>query len=75
MTLNSSEKKLLICEALAAYKKHMNIIVKVGSSEEKRMLYGLPISVIVDSNSEIASILVDESKRSAIRGKISNHQS
>ncbi|RLA71732.1 MAG: potassium transporter [Epsilonproteobacteria bacterium] len=66
VTPDSSTEKLLICEALAAYGKRINVIVKVGSSEEKRMLYGLPISVIVNSNSEVANILVKESTRCAI---------
>ena len=66
VTLDSIEKKLLICEALAAYEKRINVIVKVGSSKEKRMLYGLPISVIVNSNSEVANILVYESVRCTI---------
>lgn len=58
VTLDNSEKKLLICEVLAAYGKRINVIVKINSSEEKRMLCGLPISVKVNSNNEIANTLV-----------------
>ncbi len=61
VTVESSEKKLLICEVLASYET--NIIVQVSSSQEKRMLYGLPISAIVNSNSEVAKILVTKSTK------------
>ena len=63
VTLDDPEKKLLICEALSPYEKYINIIVKVVSSEEKQMLRGLPISVMVNSNEEVAKILVEQTMR------------
>jgi CPA2 family monovalent cation:H+ antiporter-2 len=63
VTLDDPEKKQLICEALAPYGKSVNIIVKVISSEEKQMLRGLPISVMVNGKEEVAKILVEKTMR------------
>jgi hypothetical protein len=58
--LDDPEKKQLICEALSPYGDSVNIIVKVISSEEKQMLKGKPISVMVNGKEEVAKILVEK---------------
>lgn len=60
VTLDDPEKKQLICEALSPYGDSVNIIVKVISSEEKLMLRGMPISVMVNGKEEVAKILVEK---------------
>lgn len=60
VTLDDPEKKHLICEALSPYGESVNIIVKVVSSEEKQMLRGMPISVMVNGKEEVAKILVEK---------------
>lgn len=60
VTLDDPEKKQLICEALSPYGDSVNIIVKVVSSEEKLMLRGMPISVMVNGKEEVAKILVEK---------------
>ncbi len=64
ITLEEAEKRLLVCEALLHHKSDLNIVAQVNSSQEKRMLYSLPISVIVDAQEEISEILVRESLQS-----------
>jgi len=66
VTLDDPEKKQLICEALSPYGESINIIVKVASSEEKRMLRSLPISVMVNGKEEVAKILVEKTLRCSI---------
>jgi K+:H+ antiporter len=63
VTLDDPEKKRLICEALSPYGESVNIIVKVVSSEEKQMLRGMPISVMVNGKEEVAKILVEKTMR------------
>jgi len=60
VTLDDSQKKRLICESLTQYNSSLNIIVKVNSAEEKRMLFGLPITTMVNTKDEIATILVNK---------------
>ncbi len=59
VTLDNLEKKRLICEAVLKYNPQANLVVKVTSLYEKKMLSDLPISVLVDSKREVAKILVD----------------
>jgi len=61
ITLDNSEKKRLISEAISKYDKPINLIVKVVSLEEKEMLADLPIHVMIDSKAEVAKILVEQS--------------
>jgi len=61
VTLDNAEKKLLISEAISKYKKPINLIVKVVSLEEKKMLEGLPINAMIDGKEEVAKILVEHS--------------
>ena len=60
VTLDNPEKKLLVCEALAHYGKHINVAVKVISLEEKEMLKDLPIASVVDGKEVVAKVLVEE---------------
>ena len=66
VTLDDPEKKRLICEALSPYGESVNIIVKVVSSEEKQMLRGMPISVMVNGREEVAKILVEKTLRCSL---------
>lgn len=61
VTLDNAEKKLLISEAISRYEKPINLIVKVVSLEEKKMLEGLPIHAMIDGKEEVAKILVQHS--------------
>jgi len=61
VTLDNAEKKLLISEAINRYEKPINLIVKVVSLEEKKMLEGLSIHAMIDGKEEVAKILVDRS--------------
>ncbi len=61
VTLDNAEKKLLISEAINRYEKPINLIVKVVSLEEKKMLEGLSIQGMVDGKEEVAKILVEHS--------------
>ena len=60
LTLDNVEKKRLICESILSVTKHINLIVKVTSLEEKEKLDDLDITVIVDAKFEIAKILVNK---------------
>ena len=59
VTLDNIEKKRLICEAILAHTKNVNLIVKVISLEDKEKLKDLNITTIVDSKVEIARVLVE----------------
>ena len=60
VTLENMEKKKLICEAILKYSKDANLIVKVGSLEEKEELADLGITAIVDAKVEVARVLVEK---------------
>lgn len=59
VTLDNADKKRLICEAIIANTKNVNLVVKVISLEEKQKLEDLDISVVVDGKVEIARVLVE----------------
>lgn len=59
VTLDNAEKKRLICEAIAANTKDINLIVKIISLEERNALSDLPINVMIDGKEEVARILVE----------------
>ena len=61
VTLDNAEKKLLISEAISRYEKHINLIVKVVSLEEKKMLEDLHVHAMIDGKEEVAKILVNHS--------------
>ena len=61
ITLDNAEKKRLISEAISQYEKPINLIIKVVSLEEKKMLADLPIHAMVDGKEEVAKILVSHS--------------
>ncbi len=60
VTLDNTQKKRLVCEAILNFAPTVKVVVKVISLEEKRSLHGLPISVTVDGKKEVASRLVCE---------------
>lgn len=60
VTLDNTQKKRLVCEAILNFAPNVKVVVKVISLEEKRSLHGLPISVTVDGKKEVASRLVCE---------------
>ncbi|MCX6073046.1 MAG: cation:proton antiporter [Campylobacterales bacterium] len=60
VTLDNTEKKRLVCEAILSFAPTVKVVVKVISLEEKRSLHGLPISVTVDGKREVAARLVCE---------------
>jgi CPA2 family monovalent cation:H+ antiporter-2 len=62
VTLENIDKKRLICEAVLRYSKNINLIVKVSSLEEKKLLSDLNITVIVDGKVEVARVLVERMK-------------
>lgn len=58
VTLDNPEKKRLICETVLATNPGANMIVKIVTLEEKKMLEGLQIDHIVDGKREVAEVLV-----------------
>lgn len=59
VTLDNSEKKKLICEAVLQHTADVNLIVKVTSLEEKESLSDLDITAVVDGKVEVARVLVE----------------
>jgi len=62
VTLDNTEKKRVICEAILKHSQDANLIVKVISLEEKEKLSDLNITMMVDGKVEIARILVERMK-------------
>ncbi len=58
VTLDNIDKKRLICEAILQNSKHVNLIVKVISLEDKEKLQDLDITSVVDGKEEVARVLV-----------------
>jgi len=69
ITLDNAEKKRLISEAISRYEKPINLIVKVVSLEEKKMLSGLSVSAMIDGKEEVAKILVRHSTQCKVELK------
>jgi len=59
VTLDNTEKKRVICEAVLKHAKNANLIVKVISLEEKKKLADLNITTVVDGKLEVARVLVE----------------
>jgi len=59
LTVVGETKKSLISQALLAYAKNANIVVKVDTDEEMTHLKEMKSLDLVDSNSELSSCLVD----------------
>ncbi|MEA1916771.1 MAG: cation:proton antiporter [Campylobacterota bacterium] len=70
VTLDNMDKKRLICETIVKYSKHINLIVKVVSLEEKELLSDLPLSVVVDGKEEVAKVLVEHTLQCKLECKI-----
>jgi CPA2 family monovalent cation:H+ antiporter-2 len=59
VTLDNIHKKRAVCEAVLKHTKDINLIVKVGSLEDKQSLEDLPITSVVDSKVEVGRVLVE----------------
>jgi CPA2 family monovalent cation:H+ antiporter-2 len=59
VTLDNTQKKRLICEAILEQTKYVNLVVKIVSAEEREALKDLDINVIVDGKVEVARVLVE----------------
>lgn len=59
VTLDNLQKKRLVCEAVLRHNTHANLVVKIVSLQEKELLSDLPITELLDSDREVAHILVD----------------
>jgi len=60
VTLDNSDKKRAICEAIVKQTQNINLIVKVNSLEDKNSLSNLGITTIVDGKEEIGKVLVQK---------------
>jgi len=60
VTLDNADKKKKLCEAIREHTKNIHLVAKVVSQEEKEMLAGIDIDVIVDGKYEVGRILVDK---------------
>jgi monovalent cation:H+ antiporter-2, CPA2 family len=60
VTLDNPEKKLSVCQALAQYGEHVNVVVKIINAEERAMLKDLSISFVIDGKEVVAQELVDK---------------
>ena len=67
VTLDNAEKKRLICETVLAINPGTNLIVKIITLEEKKMLEDLPISCIVDGKREVANVLAAQATHCEIK--------
>jgi CPA2 family monovalent cation:H+ antiporter-2 len=63
ITMSSTVKKRLICEALIKFCKQPNIILKIDRVEERKELRDLHIKSYIDSNREVGEILVQEARK------------
>ncbi|MGB9802042.1 MAG: NAD-binding protein, partial [Arcobacter sp.] len=61
ITLDNINKISLICTAILSFYKDANLVVKVDSIEEKKMLKELNIKKFVYAYQEVAELLVKES--------------
>jgi len=59
VTLDNIDKKRAVCEAVLKHTKDINLIVKVGSLEDKQSLQDLPITSVIDSKVEVGRVLVE----------------
>lgn len=60
ITLSNTKRKRLICEAILAFDKGANIVLKIDSTEEKRDLKDLNIKNFVHAHKQVARLLVSK---------------
>ena len=60
VTLDNTDKKRAICEAILKQTQNINLIVKVNSLEDKNSLKDLNITTIVDGKQEVGKVLVQK---------------
>lgn len=53
-------RKRAICEAVLKHTKHVNLIVKISTLEDKNNLEDLEITSMVDDKVEVARLLVEK---------------
>ncbi len=67
VTLDNAEKKKLICDTVLSINPQANLVVKIVSLEEKKLLDDLNIDSIVDGKEEVAKTLVKKSMRCRVK--------
>jgi len=60
LTVSNTKRKILISEAVLNFNKNANIIVKIDNSDEKKILKDINIKSFIDSNIEVAKLLVNQ---------------
>ncbi|RXK00295.1 potassium transporter [Arcobacter sp. CECT 8986] len=58
ITLSNTKRKRLICEAILAFYKDANIVLKINSTEERKNLKDLDIRSYVHAYNEVANLLI-----------------
>ncbi len=69
VTLDNAQKKRLICDTVLSINPEANLVVKIVSLEEKKMLDGVSAASIVDGKEEVAKTLVKRSMRCSVKGR------
>lgn len=64
VTVHNLHRKRLISQAVLAYNKDVNIIVKLDTSEERKELKDIGIKTFIDSDIEVGKLLVNEVSKS-----------
>ncbi|AXX92012.1 potassium transporter [Malaciobacter molluscorum LMG 25693] len=59
ITLSNTKRKRLICEAILAFYKDANIVLKINSTEERKNLKDLNIRSFVHAYNEVANLLIE----------------
>ena len=60
VTLDNTDKRRAVCEAILKQTQNINLIVKVNSLEDKNSLKDLNITTIVDGKEEVGRVLVQK---------------
>jgi len=60
VTIDNPHKKQIICEQIAQYSGKINIIVKIISLQERKMLEHINISRVINGKKVVGELLVDE---------------
>jgi CPA2 family monovalent cation:H+ antiporter-2 len=61
ITANKPERKKLISEAVKSYNENIKIIIKIDSTDERKLYRELHLHDYVDSNMEVGSVIVKKS--------------
>jgi len=63
ITSHNPKRKLLISEAVLKFNKDANIILRIDSSEERKILKDINIKSFIDSDIEVGKLLVNEADK------------